>query len=48
MSSVPDHHNKASIAVKKVIIFFLVKGLAFNSKKKKSGKYNKMQYGCTS
>ena len=27
---VPDHHNKASIAIKPVIIFLLVKGLAFN------------------
>lgn len=25
-----DHHNKASIAIKPVIIFLLVKGLAFN------------------
>lgn len=30
VASVPDHHNKASIAIKIVIIFSLAEGLAFN------------------
>lgn len=28
--SVPDHHNKMNIAVKQILIFLLVKALAFN------------------
>lgn len=28
--SVPDHHIKASMAIKPIIIFLLVEGLAFN------------------
>lgn len=27
---VPDHHNKTNIAVKQIVIFLLVEGLAFN------------------
>lgn len=38
--SVPDHHNKAGIAIKQVIIFILVgrSCLQFVKKKKKRGK----------
>lgn len=34
----PDHRNKASIIIKRVIYFLLVKGFAFNLKKKKKKK----------
>lgn len=28
--SVPDHHNKMNTAIKQILIFLLVKALAFN------------------
>lgn len=40
--SVPDLYNKASFAIKRVIIFLLVEGLAFGLKKNKNKK--KMQH----
>lgn len=30
MGLVPEHHNKASIATKRVVVFLLVDGLAYD------------------
>lgn len=38
VGSVPNHHNKARITIKRVVITVLVEGLAFDLLKKKRGK----------
>lgn len=52
VSSGPDHHNKVGIAIKQVLIFSLVEGLAFTLCKMPTlvkcneGKCNIMKYVC--